>query len=68
MNSAYSYDIHTTEELIKHIQGGLLPNKIMLNVHPARWNNSFIKWWIRYYILTLPKYQVKKWVKQLRVQ
>jgi len=68
VNSAYSYDIHTTEELIKHIQGGLLPNKIMLNVHPARWNNSFIKWWIRYYILTLPKYQVKKWVKQLRVQ
>jgi len=68
VKSSYSYEIHTTEELIKHIQGDLLPNKIMLNVHPARWNDDYFKWWIRYYILTLPKYKVKKWVKQLRVQ
>jgi len=64
VNSAYYFDIHSTDDLIKQIQGYLLPHKIMLNVHPARWNNNFFKWCIRYYILTLPKYQVKKWVKQ----
>jgi len=64
VKSKYSYDIHTTDELIHYIQGGLLPDRIMLNVHPGRWNNSFIKWLIRYYILTLPKYQIKKLVKQ----
>jgi hypothetical protein len=66
VQSAYSYEIHNTNELIKHIQGGLLPNKIMLSVHPARWNNSFIKWWIRYYILTFPKLLIKKSIKYKR--
>ncbi len=68
VKSKYSYEIHNTDELIKHIKEGLLPEKIMLNVHPARWNDNYYKWCIRYYILTIPKYQVKKWVKQLRVK
>ncbi len=68
VKSSYSYEIHKTEELIKHIQGGLLPNKIMLNVHPARWKDDYFRWCIRYYILNLPKYQLKKWVKQVRVK
>ncbi len=36
------------------------------NVHPARWNDNYLKWWIRYYVLTLPKYQAKKMLKQIR--
>ncbi len=42
VNSAYYFDIHSTDDLIKHIQGYLLPHKIMLDAHPARWNNNFI--------------------------
>ena len=66
VRSKYAYNIHTTDELIKHIRGGLLPNKIMLNVHPARWNDDYFKWMLRYYILTLPKLFIKKTVKRRR--
>jgi hypothetical protein len=66
VRSKYSYGIHNTDEMIKHIHQALLPDRIMLNAHPARWNDNIIKWCIRYYLLTKPKYQVKKWIKKLR--
>jgi hypothetical protein len=66
VKSKFSYNIHTTFDLIAHLEKGLLPQQIMLNVHPARWNDNLLQWVVRYYILTLPKYQTKKWVKTWR--
>lgn len=66
VKSEYSYNIHTSFDLIRNIEGNSLPNQILLNIHPARWNDNLIKWLFRYYILTLPKYQIKKWVKAWR--
>ena len=66
VRSPYSFPIHSTYDLINHIERGVLPDQIMLNIHPARWNDNFIKWWIRYYILTLPKFQAKRILKQIR--
>ena len=66
VKTPYSFSIHSTFDLISHIERGVLPDQIMLNVHPARWNDNFIKWWIRYYILTLPKFQAKRILKQIR--
>lgn len=66
VQSKYKFNIHTTDDLIEHLEKGLLPDQIMLNVHPARWNDNLFKWFIRYYVLTLPKYQTKKWVKRWR--
>jgi len=68
VNSRFSFPIHSTRDLIDHINQNKLPDQIMLNVHPARWNDNLFKWFIRYYVLTVPKYQLKKWVKQWRNQ
>jgi len=66
VKSSLGFPIHSTDDLIRHLEQGLLPEQIMLNIHPARWNDNLIKWLVRYYILTLPKYTAKKWVKQWR--
>jgi hypothetical protein len=64
--SSFKFQIHTTRDLLNQLDLRLLPVHIMLNVHPARWNDNMLKWIVRYYILTLPKYQLKKWVKTWR--
>lgn len=66
VKTSFKFNIHTTFDLIYHLQQDILPEQIMLNIHPARWNDNPLKWLIRYYILTLPKYQTKKWVKAWR--
>ncbi len=66
VKTSIKFNIHTTFDLIYHLQQDLLPAQMMLNIHPARWNDNPLKWFIRYYILTLPKYQTKKWVKAWR--
>ena len=66
VKTKYSFDIHTTFDLIDHIEKGLLPDKVMLNVHPARWNDNIFKWTIRKYLLTVPKYALKKYIKKIR--
>lgn len=66
VQSPHKFNTHTTWDLIEHVENNLLPDQIMLNVHPARWNDNYIKWWIRYYVLTLPKFQLKKMIKNKR--
>jgi len=66
VNSSYSFEIHSTFDMIEQIKASQLPDQIMLNVHPARWNDNYLKWWVRYYVLTLPKLQAKKYVKRMR--
>jgi hypothetical protein len=64
--SPFKFEIHSTYDLIDHIKRGVLPDRMMLNIHPARWNDNYMKWWIRYYVLTLPKLKVKQLIKQRR--
>jgi len=66
VDSKLSFSIHTTGDLIRQLNNNLLPEQICLNIHPARWNDNLLKWFIRYYVLTLPKYQTKKWLKSWR--
>lgn len=66
VRSAYNIQAHSTFDLIGLINSGNLPDRVLFNIHPARWNDNLAKWLIRYYILTLPKYQAKKWLKQKR--
>jgi hypothetical protein len=66
VKSKFNYPVHTTYDLIRHLEKQLLPQQILLNIHPARWNDNLLKWFIRYYILTIPKLQTKKWVKKWR--
>lgn len=58
-----SLDIRTTSELMAGFENGVLPNKIMINVHPQRWTNSVLTWhrekWVQ---------QQKNWIKYVFFQ
>lgn len=42
VQSKNNINVKSTKELIRNIE--LLSNKLMINVHPERWNNNFLKW------------------------
>jgi len=66
VKSTFEFHIHTTNDLIVHVKKNLLPNQIILNIHPARWNDNIIKWCIRQFILTYPKRGIKQMIKRFR--
>lgn len=50
---------HTTKELIAAISAGKMPDKIMITIHPQRWNNFGAKW-IKELVLQNLKNIIKK--------
>ena len=36
--------LHSTMDIIKTIEKNLLPSKIMLTIHPQRWNDQWLPW------------------------
>jgi len=48
VKSTYNYKIRTTFDLIKCFQKNELPDQIILNIHPARWNDNICIWTYRY--------------------
>ena len=42
--SRFDIKIKNTRDLIEKIKNNELPDKIMMNVHPQRWNDEFIPW------------------------
>ena len=64
-NSNISLDVSTTFDLIEAFEKGLTPNVVILNCHPARWNNNLIIWTYRFF-LQKAKNVAKKQLKNLR--
>ena len=44
VSSKFDIKIKDTHHLIEKIQNNELPDKIMINVHPQRWNDEFVPW------------------------
>ncbi len=44
MNEKLDLWFRYTWDIIEAVEKGLLPDKIMLNTHPRRWNNRFWPW------------------------
>jgi len=44
VQSKYNYNFKSTFDIIKALEKKELPDKIMLNVHPQRWNDKFVPW------------------------
>jgi len=44
VNSKFDITIKDTFDLIKKTEKGLLPDKIMINVHPQRWTDDYVPW------------------------
>ena len=42
MDSSYSYDFSSTNDIIKNIN--LLTDKVIFTIHPERWTNEPIEW------------------------
>lgn len=42
--STVNYTFRHTKDIINAAEKGLLPNQIMITVHPQRWNNSPLPW------------------------
>lgn len=59
VNSTYNFQINNTDELINLIQENQLPDQIMINTHPQRWNDN-IFYWTRELLAQNFKNQVKK--------
>jgi peptidoglycan-N-acetylglucosamine deacetylase len=61
--SPYNFNIHSTFQLIELFNENKLPNKIILNSHPARWTNNLFLWLYRYFLQQIKnvlKYFLKK--------
>lgn len=62
VKSNFNYSIRSTFELIDAIKKNELPEQVMINVHPARWNDNLIVWLYRYF-LQMAKNTAKKYYK-----
>jgi hypothetical protein len=61
----FNFNIETTFQLIQYFKKNKLPNQIILNVHPARWNDNFLVWTYRFF-LQKAKNIAKTLLKSLR--
>lgn len=39
-----NYKIHTTKDFLKLAESGKMPERIVINTHPQRWNDAFTPW------------------------
>lgn len=61
----FNFNIETTFELIDAFRNNKLPNQIILNIHPARWNDNLFIWTYRFF-LQLAKNIAKSFLKSFR--
>lgn len=52
-------NFHNTHQIIRAAATGLLPNKLLLNIHPQRWHNAPVPWLMEFIMQNL-KNQVKR--------
>jgi len=50
-----------TEDIIDAAERGLLPDKVMLNIHPQRWDDRFGPW-VKEFVGQNFKNAIKKWM------
>ena len=61
VNSVYKLDYKSTYDIIGHIEN--IPDKIMITVHPQRWNNNILLW-LKELIIQSAKNIIKKYFFQ----
>ena len=65
VNSKFDITIKDTNHLIQKVQNNELPDKIMINVHPQRWNDDYVPW-VKELVVQNFKNVTKKWMIALR--
>ena len=64
-NAGNNLRFRSTFDIIEAAENGELPDKIMINVHPQRWNDEFIPW-VKELVGQNFKNIVKKWMIKFR--
>jgi hypothetical protein len=59
VKTPFKYPIRKTYDLIRFLEKDLLPDMIMLNTHPQRWNDNYYNW-IKELVLQNLKNPLKK--------
>lgn len=59
VNSKYNFDFKSTDDIIYNIKD--LPDKLMITVHPQRWNDKLLPWLNEYFSQNL-KNVIKKYI------
>lgn len=44
VESKFNFNLRTTSSIIQEINKGTLPDRLMITIHPHRWNNKFPPW------------------------
>lgn len=65
--SPFIFSLHSTFDILKALKNDLLPEKIMLTIHPQRWNDSFLHW-MKEFIFQNMKNSVKMWIKHKKTE
>jgi hypothetical protein len=65
VNTSFDFNFSTTDDIIKAFKNNELPNQIMFNFHPQRWNDNKIIW-MKEFVFQAIKNQVKFLLKVIR--
>lgn len=65
LNSEHSLAVSTTFDLIREIEQNNVPDRLIINCHPARWNNNYLIWFYRFFLQHAKNY-AKKYLKKIR--
>jgi hypothetical protein len=65
VNSTFNFQFNSTHEIIESINSNELPNSIMFNFHPQRWNDKNI-FWLKEKMSQGLKNPIKKMVSAIR--
>ena len=61
LNEKLGLRFRSTGDIIEAVYQGLLPDRIMITLHPQRWSDSFVPWF-KEFVWQNVKNQVKKYV------
>ena len=59
------FRFRTTHDIIKAAEEGRLPDRIMITVHPQRWNDGLLPW-AKEFVFQNVKNVGKYWIVKLR--
>lgn len=60
VNSPFEIEVKSTQHFIELIKAGQMPEKMMINTHPQRWNDDWVPW-----VVELVSQTVKNRVKRM---
>jgi hypothetical protein len=61
VEGGWKLNFHSTFDIIKAVEEGKFPEKVMMTFHPQRWTDSWVLW-MKELVLQNMKNKVKRWL------